>query len=67
MSLKIIQKVIVDLFFKLRRIIPTRIHRLIGGQIKRKRILNFLFGLQYGIYLSRISNDIFRVIPLTKK
>lgn len=67
MVVSIIQKVIVDLIFTLRRIIPKRIHRIIGREIKKKKILNLLFGLLYGIYLSRRSNNIIKLIPLTKK
>ncbi len=65
-SINTIQKSIIKIIFSIRSIIPKKIHRTFGKLIKKKKILNILFSLQYGVFVSP-SKHYIRMIPLKKR
>jgi len=65
--LKHFMKSSYNLVYAIRRKIPKKVHRKIGALIKTKVILKNLFSLSYGVIISKLSKNYYRLIPLRRK
>jgi FkbM family methyltransferase len=64
--LKHFMKSSYSLIYIIRRKIPKKVHTKIGNLIKSKVILKNLFSLSYGVIISKLSQNYYRLIPLRR-
>jgi len=62
-----IRRHILSIIYYIRKKTPVRIHRIIGGKIKKTNFLKMLFGLPFGVIYSTHKKNYSRIIILKRK